>query len=153
MEDQENQETQTPPETPIPEPDNSESEARRSGEAAREAHLEEAPPEAAPAETVPPEEVPPQAAYPRHQAAYAPPTSVPGPRGGNPYQKTPGLAGLLSSIIPGLGNVYNGLYLRGLALFMICTGLFTIMVGSRGGPELALHTRVPATYVVAHQTA
>ena len=40
-----------------------------------------------------------------------------------PYEKTPILAGFLS-IVPGLGNIYNGLYVRGLAFCLICSGTF-----------------------------
>ena len=55
--------------------------------------------------------------------------------------RAPVLAGLLS-IVPGLGNVYNGLYRRGIAFFFLCTGLFFLAVEAGqetgGGPELAL---------------
>ncbi len=44
-----------------------------------------------------------------------------------PFEKTPFLAGILS-IVAGLGNVYNGLYLRGLAFALICFGLFLFAV-------------------------
>jgi hypothetical protein len=37
--------------------------------------------------------------------------------GGKPFQKQPWLAALLS-FFPGIGNVYNGLYLRGLVFFV-----------------------------------
>jgi len=43
----------------------------------------------------------------------------------NPFEKTPILAGFLS-IVPGLGNVYNGLYTRGLTFALICLGIFVV---------------------------
>lgn len=48
--------------------------------------------------------------------------------------KKPGLAAFLSAF-PGLGNVYNGLYLRGLIFFMIVFTLISILANgsSRGG--------------------
>ncbi len=45
----------------------------------------------------------------------------------NPFEKTPFLAGILS-IVPGLGNVYNGLYTRGLTFALICMGVFVIAI-------------------------
>lgn len=45
----------------------------------------------------------------------------------NPFEKTPILAGFLS-ILPGLGNVYNGLYSRGLAFALICLGMFVFAI-------------------------
>ena len=39
--------------------------------------------------------------------------------------KNPILAGVLS-LFPGIGNIYNGLYLRGLAFFLICTSMIVI---------------------------
>ena len=38
-------------------------------------------------------------------------------------ERSPVLAGLLS-VVPGLGNIYNGLYLRGGTLFLITVGIF-----------------------------
>lgn len=40
-------------------------------------------------------------------------------------RRSPFLAGFLS-FFPGLGNVYNGLYVRGLAFFFLCNGLFAL---------------------------
>jgi len=45
--------------------------------------------------------------------------------------KNPGLAALLA-VFPGLGNVYNGLYLRGFVLFLIFFTLLGILVTSHG---------------------
>jgi hypothetical protein len=63
----------------------------------------------------PPEPVPPPPAPPP-SAALPPP--VPAPIG----QKSPVFAAILS-LFPGIGNVYNGLYLRGLTLFLITASL------------------------------
>jgi hypothetical protein len=40
-------------------------------------------------------------------------------------------------MLPGLGNIYNGLYLRGLGFAVLCVGLFAYAV-SNPGPDLAL---------------
>lgn len=62
-----------------------------------------------------------------------PPPQLPAPQmSSSPYTKTPGLAALLS-VVPGLGNIYNGLYLRGVAFFLIYVALFSLAVGSDGG--------------------
>jgi TM2 domain-containing membrane protein YozV len=39
--------------------------------------------------------------------------------------KNPILAGVLS-LFPGIGNIYNGLYMRGLAFFLICVSMIVI---------------------------
>ena len=36
------------------------------------------------------------------------------------------------SLFPGLGNVYNGLYLRGITFFAICVGLIGLAAQARG---------------------
>lgn len=64
---------------------------------------------------------PPADAYPQ---AYAPAPGVRPPLPLALTTKRPGLAAFLS-IFPGLGNVYNGLYLRGFVFFV----LFTSMIG------------------------
>ena len=46
--------------------------------------------------------------------------------------KKPALAALLS-LFPGLGNVYNGLYLRGLISFVIVFSILGILTSSDGG--------------------
>jgi hypothetical protein len=51
----------------------------------------------------------------------------------NPFEKTPFLAGILS-VVPGLGNIYNGLYLRGLAFALVCIGLFLIAILEEAPP-------------------
>ncbi len=53
-------------------------------------------------------------------------------------QRTPFLAGILSAAVPGFGNVYNGLFTRGLLNFLVFVSLFFIAVQSQGGPGLAL---------------
>ncbi|MDX1644277.1 MAG: hypothetical protein R3244_07975 [Thermoanaerobaculia bacterium] len=50
--------------------------------------------------------------------------------------KNPILAAVLS-LFPGIGNIYNGLYLRGLAFFLICTAC-VILVAERPGPLFGL---------------
>ena len=55
-------------------------------------------------------------------APAAPAAAAPAPLG----QKNPGLAALLS-FFPGMGNVYNGLYLRGLTFFLIILALIAIV--------------------------
>lgn len=49
--------------------------------------------------------------------------------------KKPGLAAFLS-LFPGLGNVYNGLYMRGLIFFVIVFSILGILVND-GGNEAA----------------
>lgn len=72
--------------------------------------------------------------------AAAPPPPAPAPaRHALPEPlaiKKPGLAAFLS-FFPGLGNVYNGLYLRGLIFFLIVFTLISIMASgnARGGAE------------------
>jgi hypothetical protein len=69
----------------------------------------------------------PIAAEPEPPPAYAPAAALPPPVG----RKNPGLAALLS-LFPGMGNVYNGLYLRGLTFFVIIVSLIGITTGGRG---------------------
>ncbi len=77
------------------------------------------PPAAAPVAATPP--VPPQMAY-EVDPRYAPP---PAPQPSPPQARVPFLAALCS-FFPGLGNVYNGLYSRGITFFVICFGLIGI---------------------------
>jgi hypothetical protein len=49
-------------------------------------------------------------------AAAAPPSFL---------RKNPGLAALLS-LVPGMGNIYNGLYLRGITFFLVIASLIVI---------------------------
>ena len=65
-------------------------------------------------------------------AAVAPATVV--------LRKNPGLAALLS-LFPGMGNVYNGLYLRGMTFFLVIASL--IGVADRG------HSRGEGIFVFA----
>lgn len=70
--------------------------------------------------------------------SYAPPAGTPQqwPPPANPLIKNPFVAGMLS-IFPGLGNIYNGLYLRGVAFFVAfasCIG----MLDNDGGPFFGL---------------
>jgi hypothetical protein len=53
----------------------------------------------------------------------APSAAIPPPVG----RKNPGLAALLS-LFPGMGNIYNGLYMRGLTFFIIVVSLIGITV-------------------------
>jgi hypothetical protein len=57
-----------------------------------------------------------------------PPPAVPAPAAGQlPFErKRPLLAGVLAGF-PGLGNIYNGLYLRGLIQFLIVAGLMGVV--------------------------
>lgn len=76
--------------------------------------------------------------YPAEPAsAHDAPPPVPGEpaRAGErlPFQKNPALAGFLS-LFPGMGNIYNGLYLRGLTFFLIVAGLIGTV--NEGGPEI-----------------
>jgi hypothetical protein len=58
----------------------------------------------------------------------APPPPAPAPSLPTPLTtKTPALAAFLS-LFPGLGNVYNGLYLRGLIFFLIIFSMIGIVV-------------------------
>jgi hypothetical protein len=61
------------------------------------------------------------AAEPAAPAAPASTLAAPPPIG----RKNPGLAALLSAF-PGLGNIYNGLYLRGVTFFLIVMSLMGI---------------------------
>jgi len=70
------------------------------------------------------------------QIAHSHPPPPP-PQSRPPEEKTPLLAGLLSLVLPGLGNIYNGLYLRGLGFAVLCVGLFAYAV-TNPGPDLAL---------------
>ena len=69
----------------------------------------------------------------------APTASIPPPA---LVLKKPWLAAFLS-LFPGLGNVYNGLYLRGLIFFMVVFSILGILVGGDGrnapffGPAMA----------------
>jgi len=66
-------------------------------------------------------------AAPPPPLASAPMPSLPAPLA----VKKPMLAAFLSAF-PGLGNVYNGLYLRGLIFFMIIFTLISILSSGRG---------------------
>ncbi len=52
------------------------------------------------------------------------------PRQDSPQARMPFLAAFFS-LFPGLGNVYNGLYLRGITFFVICIGLIGLASQSR----------------------
>ncbi|MFL6261025.1 MAG: LiaI-LiaF-like domain-containing protein [Thermoanaerobaculia bacterium] len=58
---------------------------------------------------------------PQHAAVIPPPVG----------RKNPFLAALLSAF-PGMGNVYNGLYMRGLTFFLIIVSLLGITTSGRG---------------------
>ncbi|HET9229574.1 MAG TPA: DUF5668 domain-containing protein [Thermoanaerobaculia bacterium] len=72
---------------------------------------------------------PAESPWPQHPENPPPTPAQPAPlaAGQLPFErKVPLLAGLLSGF-PGLGNVYNGLYLRGMIQFMIVAGLMTLV--------------------------
>ncbi len=71
--------------------------------------------------------VPPLQGAPEADARYALP---PAPRQETTGARMPFLAGMFS-LFPGLGNVYNGLYLRGIIFFMICIGLIGLASEAR----------------------
>lgn len=54
----------------------------------------------------------------------------------SPSARNPILAAFFS-MFPGLGNVYNGLYLRGVTFFMLCFGLIGLATGTEP-PEAVL---------------
>lgn len=75
------------------------------------------------------------------EASYPPPPPPPPPRAPitSPAplpQKTPILAGLLS-VVPGLGHVYNGLYQRAVAFFLIYVTLFAAAINVPSDGERA----------------
>lgn len=85
------------------------------------------------------EETPQSASTPPAQPSQAPPTQLspsqsPASSAGYP-QKAPVLAAFLS-ILPGLGNVYNGLYKRAILLFAIFVSFFAIAIESGEGTHL-----------------
>ena len=64
--------------------------------------------------------------YPENPPPPAAPAPAPLAAGQLPFErKRPLLAGVLSGF-PGMGNVYNGLYLRGLVQFLIVAGLMNL---------------------------
>lgn len=54
-----------------------------------------------------------------------------------PAAKSPLLAAFLG-LVPGLGNIYNGLYARGFVFFLLVVSLFYTAIESGEGPHLAL---------------
>ncbi len=68
---------------------------------------------------------------PPPQAAPAMPAAMPAMARDQIHQKIPLLAGLLSGF-PGLGNLYNGLYIRALVQFLIVASLIHIAGRSDG---------------------
>jgi Domain of unknown function (DUF5668) len=73
----------------------------------------------------------PIAAEPEPAPAFAAPTAVPVALPPAVGRKNPFLAALLSAF-PGMGNVYNGLYMRGLTFFLIIVSLLGITTSGRG---------------------
>ncbi len=69
---------------------------------------------------------------PETHTAPQPPQPPPQMASNNPYTKTPGLAAVLS-VVPGLGNIYNGLYLRGVTFFLIYVSLFSLAINAGDG--------------------
>ncbi len=92
--------------------------------------------------TSPPESPPPPS------APYAPP--MPYATRQNPNHRAPLLAGFLS-FMPGLGNIYNGLYLRGITFFLMWGGIFALAIrtGNRSdGESEALAFLIPGLIFV-----
>lgn len=77
----------------------------------------------------PPPPPPPQSASTWNEAS----------RPASPFKKTPALAGLLS-FLPGLGHIYNGLYLRGMTFFLIFAALMGLANRGNGEPFFILGT-------------
>jgi hypothetical protein len=69
----------------------------------------------------------PIAAEPEPAYTPQPALAVPPPVG----RKNPGLAALLS-LFPGMGNIYNGLYMRGLTFFLVIVSMIGITASGRG---------------------
>lgn len=86
--------------------------------------------EHSPAEHGHPEALPPPPPSPEVRYALPPPGEAPR------QARTPFLAAFFS-LFPGLGNVYNGLYLRGITFFLIIMGLSVLADGTRP-PETVL---------------
>ena len=74
-----------------------------------------------------------EAAPPAPQTYSPPPAAPPVP----PSRRSPKLAAFFS-LMPGFGNVYNGLFSRGLLTFLIFFGFFFIVQENNQGPEMAL---------------
>ena len=72
-----------------------------------------------------------------HQTPTPPPPALAAadPRPTSASYKSPILAGVLS-LFPGIGNIYNGLYMRGLAFFLICVSM--IVITNEGHPFFGL---------------
>lgn len=88
--------------------------------------------------------LPPEAPPMPPAAPYAPPAAYAQPR--SPLHRSPLLAGLLS-MMPGLGNIYNGLYMRGVTFFLLWAGVLATMIrtGNRSnGQSEALALLAPA---------
>lgn len=102
-------------------------------------------PEPQSAEAAPPQSVevaPPQSAPPQSpSAAQAPPAqayvAAPQTQGRVLPKRSPMLAAVLSAL-PGFGNVYNGLFSRGLLTFLVFFGFLFIAQENHNGPEMAL---------------
>lgn len=97
---------------------------------ASEANREPEPESTAAAPTTPP--APPTAPASPPQAYEADPRYALPASPRPPQARMPFLAALCS-LFPGLGNIYNGLYLRGITFFVICFGL--IGIGSASDTE------------------
>lgn len=100
------------------------------------------PPPPAATQAPPPQALPPRSDYIDPGYAQAPTRS--------PLQKSPLLAAFLS-FMPGLGNIYNGLYVRGISFFLIWGGIFalTIRTGNRSqGDSEALALFIPAVVFI-----
>lgn len=74
--------------------------------------------------------------WPPQEPVQTPPPPVASPAE-FPWRKSPRLAALLS-LFPGMGNVYNGLYLRGFVFFLIVASLIAIIVRGHGLATVAM---------------
>ncbi len=101
-----------------------------------DAEYEDTAPEEAPAAAPHPEAT--RAALPAEAPPMDPhyPPPVPQARSRNPQARNPWLAAIFS-MFPGVGNVYNGLYLRGAAIFLIFIGAIALAHDTRP-PEAVL---------------
>lgn len=68
---------------------------------------------------------PPPGQAPYGPSPYGPPPPAPAPGAAEPRLKSPGLAGLLSFLLPGLGHVYVGYYQRGITIALVFAALIT----------------------------
>ncbi len=93
------------------------------------------PPEEPPADRPAESETGPAEPHYPAEPRYAAPPPPPARRG--PFERTPFLASILS-VIPGLGNVYNGLYQRALIIALTFFGLLATAINAGDGPVMGV---------------